>query len=138
MPRAGRPLRAGRALPTPLPGGPATGYSLGAGAEARGSYRGAAKGDPETCIGPPRFHLPSVVELPLRNQRLLYGFPRPVGIETLRARLDCSDVAGLREVCRSIRARLRDGAAAPGDAVLTDDWAPIEQLTDQMMKRRPP
>jgi hypothetical protein len=24
---------------------------------------------------------------------------------------------------------------APGDAVLTDDWAPIEQLTDQMMKR---
>ncbi len=78
---------------------------------------------------------PSVFELPLRNQRLLFGFPQPVGIEALRARLDRNEVADLREVCQTVRARLRDGGPGPGDSVLTDDRAPIEQLTDQMMKR---
>ena len=80
--------------------------------------------------------LPSVFELPLRNQRLLFGFPRPVGIEALRARLDRNEVADLHQVCRTVRARLRDGAAEPGDSVLTDDRAPIEQLTDQMIRRQ--
>jgi spermidine synthase len=79
---------------------------------------------------------PSVFELPLRNQRLLFGFPQPVGIEALRARLDRNEVADLHQVFRTVRARLRDGAAEPGDSVLTDDRAPIEQLTDQMMKRQ--
>ena len=79
---------------------------------------------------------PSVFELPLRNQRLLFGLSQPVGVEALRARLDCHAIADLREVCQSVRVRLRAGTPGPGDSVLTDDRAPIEQLTDQMMKRQ--
>jgi hypothetical protein len=79
---------------------------------------------------------PAVFELPLRNQSLLFGFLEPVGIEALRARLDRNDVADLRQVCRSVRARLRSAASGPSHPILTDDRAPIEQLTDDMMHRR--
>jgi hypothetical protein len=66
----------------------------------------------------------SVFELPLRNQRLLFGFPRPVSLEALRMRLDRSEVADLREVSRTVRARLRAGDPGTGDEILTDDLAP--------------
>ena len=81
---------------------------------------------------------PSVFELPLRNQRLLFGFAARVDLQALRSRLDDTDIAGLGDVLRTARARLRDATHSADAPILTDDWAPIEQLTDRMMKRRPP
>jgi spermidine synthase len=81
---------------------------------------------------------PSVFELPLRNQRLLFGFAARVDLQALRSRLDVTDIAGLGDVLRTARARLRDASHSADDPILTDDWAPIEQLTDRMMKRRRP
>jgi spermidine synthase len=78
---------------------------------------------------------PSVFELPLRNQRLLFGLLQPVDVEVLRSRLDGNEVADLAEVSRAIRSRLRSAMHGTDDPILTDDHAPIERLTDDMVKR---
>jgi hypothetical protein len=79
---------------------------------------------------------PSVYELPLRDQRLLYAFPEAVTIDALRLRLDAAAPADLQDVIRTVRTRLRSAEYGAGDPVMTDDHAPIDRLTDQMLQRQ--
>ncbi len=80
---------------------------------------------------------PAVFELPLRNQRILFGLREPVDVAGLRRRLDAADVPELGDVIRAARARLRPAVGRPGGTqVLTDDRAPVERLTNAMLARR--
>ena len=82
-----------------------------------------------------RREFPTVLELPLAEERVLIAFREEVPPDTVRALLSDPDLPDeLRPVARLATLTLRP--AGPGDGVLTDDRAPVEQLTHEMIARR--
>jgi spermidine synthase len=79
---------------------------------------------------------PTVLELPLAEERVLLAFREQAPVDRLRARLaDPAVPEELRGVARHTAAALRPADARPA-AVLTDDRAPVEPLTRAMILRR--
>jgi hypothetical protein len=79
---------------------------------------------------------PTVLELPLAEESVLIAFREPVPLEMVRARLGSAELPGeLAPVARGATAALRSASAGSG-TVLTDDRAPVEPLTHQMILRR--
>ena len=78
---------------------------------------------------------PTVLEFPLAEERVLIAFREETPPDAVRARL--SDPAlpdELRPIARQAMLALRP--AVPGRVVLTDDRAPVEQLTHEMLVRQ--
>ncbi len=79
---------------------------------------------------------PTVLEFPLAEERVLLAFPGKVAPEQVRALLSGPGVPDeLRGVAREAMTALQPAAPGRG-AVLTDDRAPVEQLTHEMIARR--
>ena len=79
---------------------------------------------------------PTVLELPLAEERVLVAFPVRVAPERVRSLLSNPDVPDeLRGVAREAMTALQPAAPGHG-AVLSDDRAPVEQLTHEMIARR--
>ena len=80
--------------------------------------------------------LPTVFEVPLAEENVLIAFADETAPDRLRARLSNPDLpAELQPVARVVAGTLR--LAAPGHGVaLTDDRAPVEPLTHEMIVRR--
>ena len=76
----------------------------------------------------------SVYEMPLRDQRVLFGFREALTIDIVKSRLDRGTPPDLQPVMRNISDRIRRLGDVDGGPVLTDDHAPIEGLTDQMLR----
>lgn len=53
---------------------------------------------------------------------------RPTPLETARARLLAVEIPELRELVRETGERIAEYRADPGVPVLTDDWAPVDQM----------
>jgi spermidine synthase len=79
---------------------------------------------------------PSVLEVPLSEESVLFAFRSATTAAAARERLAAADLpAGLGEVARRTAAGL--APARPGGAgVLTDDRAPVEATTHAMLARR--
>jgi spermidine synthase len=78
---------------------------------------------------------PSVFEVPLTHSRILLGFREEVDLGGLRARLTVNTIDELRAVRRTARNWLRRAPLGPAESILTDDWAPVEHLTQEMLER---
>jgi spermidine synthase len=81
---------------------------------------------------------PSVFEVPLTHNRILLGFREGVDLEELRARLNVKATDGLQGVRQTARNRLRRALLGPAESILTDDRAPVERLTQEMLARYRP
>jgi hypothetical protein len=79
---------------------------------------------------------PTVFELQVEEERALVAFREPISPDAVRTLLASPELpGGLQEVARGTTAALR--ISAPGGAtILTDDRAPVEQLTRRMIVRR--
>ena len=79
---------------------------------------------------------PTVLELQVEEERVLIAFREPTSLDAVRALLASPELPGeLQPVARGTAAALR--RSVPGGAnVLTDDRAPVEPLTRQMIMRR--
>ena len=99
----------------------------------------APGGDPtlaEAVVATLASVFPTVFELQVEEERVLIAFREPTSPDAVRALLASPELpGGLQEVARGTAAALR--VSAPGGAaVLTDDRAPVEQLTHRMIVRR--
>jgi spermidine synthase len=81
---------------------------------------------------------PSVFEVPLTHHRILLAFREGVALEDLRARLNVNAIDGLQGVRQTARNRLRRALLGPAESILTDDRAPVERLTQEMLARYRP
>ena len=78
---------------------------------------------------------PTVLELPLAEERVLLAFREETAPDAVRALLSDPDLPDeLRPIARQATLTLRP--AIPGPVALTDDRAPVEQLTHEMITRR--
>jgi len=78
---------------------------------------------------------PTVLEFPLAEERVLIAFREETPPDAVRARLSDPALPGeLRPIARQAMLALRP--AVPGRVVLTDDRAPVEQLTHEMLERQ--
>ena len=79
---------------------------------------------------------PTVLELQVEEERVLIAFREPTSLDAVRALLTSPELPGeLQPVARETAAALR--RSVPGGAIiLTDDRAPVEPLTHQMIMRR--
>jgi SAM-dependent methyltransferase len=79
---------------------------------------------------------PTVLEFPLAEERVLLAFREPVGPDRVRASLSSPDLPDeLRPIALEAERVLRPAPAGLG-VVLTDDRAPVEPLTHEMITRR--
>jgi spermidine synthase len=79
---------------------------------------------------------PTVLEVPLAEERVLIAFRNETSLERVRSLLAGPELPDeLRDVARQVAAALRPAAAGAG-LVLTDDRAPVEPLTHAMIARR--
>jgi hypothetical protein len=79
---------------------------------------------------------PTVLEVPAPEASVLFAFREPTRPEAVRARLDGPDLPGeLAPVAGRAAAALSITARGRG-IVLTDDRAPVEPLTREMIVRR--
>ncbi len=79
---------------------------------------------------------PTVLELQVEEERVLIAFREPTSLDAVRALLTSPALPGeLQSVARKTASALR--RSVPGGAIiLTDDRAPVEPLTRQMIMRR--
>jgi hypothetical protein len=79
---------------------------------------------------------PTVLEVPLAEERVLIAFRTATSVDAVRERLAAAELpAGLWSVAQRTGAEL--GTAEAGEAApLTDDRAPVEALTHAMLERR--
>jgi spermidine synthase len=79
---------------------------------------------------------PSVYEMPLPDNRILFGFRESVSLESLRGRLARANAGNaLGSVCQEAVNSLRPIVPAPSCPIFTDDHAPVERITHAMVER---
>lgn len=79
---------------------------------------------------------PTVLELQVEEERVLIAFREPTSLDAVRALLTSPELPGqLHPVARKTAAGLRRSVSS-GVIILTDDRAPVEPLTHQMIIRR--